>query len=57
MKIRPVGADLFHADGQADRHDETNSRAWQFCERALKLGEMRDTLIWVGGWGERVPLC
>ena len=23
MKIRPVGPDLFHADGQTDRYDET----------------------------------
>ena len=22
MKIRPVGAELFHADGQTDRHDD-----------------------------------
>jgi hypothetical protein len=22
MKIRPVGAELFHADGPTDRHDE-----------------------------------
>jgi hypothetical protein len=22
MKIRPVDAELFHADGQTDRHDE-----------------------------------
>jgi hypothetical protein len=22
MKIRPVGAEMFHADGYADRHDE-----------------------------------
>jgi hypothetical protein len=22
MKIRPVAADLFHADGRTDRHDE-----------------------------------
>jgi hypothetical protein len=36
MKIRPVGAELFHADGdrQTDRHDEANSRFSQFCERA-----------------------
>jgi hypothetical protein len=42
MKIRPVGADLFHADGQpvgrteeqAERHDEANSRFSQFYERA-----------------------
>jgi len=26
MKIRSVGAELFHADGQTDRHDEANSR-------------------------------
>jgi len=34
MKIRPVGAELFHTDGQTDRHDEDNSRFSQFCERA-----------------------
>jgi len=34
MKIRPVGADLFHAYGQTDGHDEPNSRFSQFCERA-----------------------
>jgi len=26
MKIRPMGAELFHADGQTDRYDEANSR-------------------------------
>jgi hypothetical protein len=26
MKIRPVGAKLFHVDGQTDRHDEANNR-------------------------------
>jgi hypothetical protein len=42
IKIRPVGAELFHADertddqtdGQTDRHDETNSRFSKFCEYA-----------------------
>jgi len=34
MKIRSVGAELFHADGQTDGHDEGNSRFSQFCERA-----------------------
>jgi hypothetical protein len=34
MKFRPVGAELFHADGQTDRHDEANSRFSQLCERA-----------------------
>jgi hypothetical protein len=36
MKIRPVGRELFHADGQTDKHDEANSHISQFCERALK---------------------
>jgi len=40
MKIHPVGAELFHADGQTDermdRHDKANSRFSQFCERAWK---------------------
>jgi hypothetical protein len=34
MKIRPVGAELFHIDGQTDRHDKANGRFAQFCERA-----------------------
>ena len=35
MKIRPVVAELFHADGQTDRHDEANSSFFpQLCERA-----------------------
>ena len=46
MKIRPVGAELFHmdrgrterqtdrqTDRQTERHDETNKRFAQFCER------------------------
>ena len=40
IKIRPVGAELFHVDGSTDRrtdgHDEANSRFSQFCERASK---------------------
>jgi hypothetical protein len=36
MKIRPVEAELFHADGQTDRHDKVNSRFSQFCESAYK---------------------
>jgi hypothetical protein len=32
MKIRPVGTELFHADGRTYRHDEANSRFSQFCE-------------------------
>jgi len=34
MKNHPVGAELFHAGGETDRHDEANSRFWQFCECA-----------------------
>jgi len=30
MKIRPVGDELFHAEGRTDRHDEANSRFSQF---------------------------
>jgi len=41
MKIRPVGVELFQADGRADRQtdrqDEANSRFSRFCERALEL--------------------
>jgi len=33
MKIRPVGAELFHVDGRTDRHDETNSHFSELCER------------------------
>ena len=31
MKIRIVGA-KFHADGEADKHDDADSRFSQFCE-------------------------
>jgi len=34
MKIRPVGAEFFLADGRTDRHDDDNSRFSKFCERA-----------------------
>ena len=41
IKIRPLGAELFYADGRTDGrtdremvgHDEANSRFSQFCER------------------------
>jgi hypothetical protein len=28
-----MGAELFHADGQTDGHNEADSRFSQFCER------------------------
>jgi len=34
MKIRPVGAKSFHADGQTDRHETPSTHFLQFCERA-----------------------
>ena len=34
MKILPVGDELFHADGQTDRYEESNSSLLQFCESA-----------------------
>jgi len=34
MKIRPLEAELFHADRRTVSHDEANSRFSQFCERA-----------------------
>jgi len=34
MKTRPVAAELLHAFGQTDRHDEATSRLLQFCKRA-----------------------
>ena len=34
MKIRPVGAEWFHADSQTDGRNPANSRFLQFCERA-----------------------
>ena len=33
MKIRPVGAQLFHANGQPD-HNEADNRFSQYFERA-----------------------
>jgi hypothetical protein len=33
MKIHPIGAELFYADGQTDGHDEINSRSSQFYEK------------------------
>jgi len=37
MKIRRVGSELFHAGSRTDRHDESNSRFSQFCEKRLNI--------------------
>ena len=46
-EIRPVDAELFHADGrkdgQTDRHVEANSRLSQLCESMQKR---TDLLCW-----------
>jgi hypothetical protein len=34
IKIRSVAVELFHADGQTDRHEEANTRFSQFCGSA-----------------------
>jgi len=31
MKISPMGAELFHGEGQTDRCGEANSRFSKFC--------------------------
>jgi len=51
MKIRPVGANLFHSDGRTDGHDEANSRFSQYCEYAkqrinVQLHEMNAREAW-----------
>jgi hypothetical protein len=33
VKIRPMEAELFQADGQTDGHNEANNRFSQVCER------------------------
>ena len=34
IKIRPVGAELFHAEREKDKRNEADSRFSQFFERA-----------------------
>ena len=51
MKIGSVGAELFHADWQTDRHDEGDRRFSQSCEKRLK--KRMDVFLHVGGWETR----
>jgi len=37
MKIRPVGAVLFHVAGQTEGHDEADGGFSEFCGRVSKL--------------------
>ena len=41
IKIRPVGAEMLHADERTDEHDEANSRFSQCCEKAKKKKKRR----------------
>jgi hypothetical protein len=36
MKIRPVGAELFHADRQTAREDKANSSFLELLQKGLK---------------------
>ena len=50
MKIRPVGAGLFHADWQRDGHCDANSRFSQICERARRERYFRNSMhnvLWI----------
>jgi len=57
MKIHPVGAELFHADGRTDRqtgkHDEANCRFSQFCECSKKT----EAVGFILGRREEVNSC
>ena len=45
MKIRPVRADLFPADGRKDRNDEANSRSSHLHKRAKNVREQQQLTI------------
>jgi len=50
MKIHPVGANLFQADRQIDRHDRANSCSLQFCdctEKLLHLIFRQTYMVWI----------
>jgi len=51
MKIRPVRTELFHADGQMDRHDETNVAFRNFVQarKKVKFALQPDMMAGVGG--------
>jgi hypothetical protein len=41
MKIRPVGAQLFHAGGRADRQDEADVAFRNFAKAPQKINKFR----------------
>jgi hypothetical protein len=58
VKIRPVEAEFFLADGQrgrqTDRHDGANSRFSKFCKTRLKLNRFKS---FAGSVGELRDKC
>ena len=51
MKIRPVGAELFRADGRTDdRRGDANSRFSQLCEKRLQA-HLVSQMLFFGGIG------
>ena len=48
MKIRKVGAELFHADGDKDRHDEANSTFRSYVKTFNKTTLILTTYIFYG---------
>jgi hypothetical protein len=49
MKIHPLGAEVFHADGRTDSRVEASSRFSQFFEGAKKLNG-----VTINGWRVKV---
>ena len=41
MKIRPVGAELLHADQQTDGHDRTNTTVFAISRTYLKTEHIK----------------
>jgi len=44
-EYRPVGGELFHANGKTDTHDEAKSSFLQFCERVYQDASCCATLV------------
>jgi len=60
MKIRPVGAELLHADRLTDRHNEANSGFSQFCKSVWKLNSILflfSASIIFSSWKNRRVFC
>ena len=51
MKIRPVGAELFHTDIQTDRHDVSNCRAPEITQ----LKRLGVPLVFIFARAARIP--